>query len=57
MQVGPGSCPDAEKEDAEGGVLVEVFEAVLENAAQSAGKAQTRRYEALRETFGNWKEG
>ena len=37
--------------------FVEEFEAVLENAAQSASKVQTRRHEALRETFGNWKEG
>jgi len=33
-------------------VLVEDFEAALEKAAPSVSKVQTRRYEALRETFG-----
>jgi len=38
-------------------VLVEDSEAVVGKAAPSVSKAQTRRYEALRETFGNWKDG
>ena len=33
-------------------VLVEDFEAALEKAAPRVSKVQTRRYEALRETFG-----
>ena len=38
-------------------VPAEDFEDALEKAAPSVSKAQTRRYEALREMFGNWKEG
>jgi len=34
-------------------VLVEDFEAALEKVAPSVSKAQRRRYEALRETFGS----
>ncbi|KAI0290264.1 AAA-domain-containing protein [Multifurca ochricompacta] len=34
-------------------VLVEDFEAALDKVAPSVSKAQRRRYEALRETFGN----
>lgn len=51
---GPGLCAGAEKDDVAGGVvvLVEDFEAALEKVAPSVSKAQRRRYEALRETFG-----
>jgi hypothetical protein len=34
-------------------VLVEDFEAALENVTLSVSKARRRRYEALRETFGS----
>jgi hypothetical protein len=34
-------------------VLVEDFEATLEKVAPSVSKAQRRRYEALRDTFGS----
>jgi ribosome biogenesis ATPase len=34
-------------------VLIEDFEAALEKVAPSVSKAQRRRYEALRETFGS----
>jgi ribosome biogenesis ATPase len=52
---GPGSCAGVEKDDVAGGVvvLVEDFEAALEKVAPSVSKAHRRRYEALRETFGN----
>jgi ribosome biogenesis ATPase len=53
-----------EKDATVGGVvlLVEDFEAALEKVVPSVSKAQRRRYEALRETFGggfgvNGKEG
>jgi AAA+ lid domain len=51
---GPGLCAGVEKDNAASGVvvLVEDFEAALEKVAPSVSKAQRRRYEALRETFG-----
>jgi ribosome biogenesis ATPase len=52
---GPHVGDGAEKDATAGGVvvLVEDFEAALEKVAPSVSKAQRRRYEALRETFGN----